>query len=107
MNPASSSIENGKRERTFLSSIISKPIRLLFYLHDMGCYQEHSWYGRLHTRKNLTVTLYKQLFSIAKDGMDGTAGMVPQVPRDHQVYQDTQETPGLGSIRIIITIYDK
>ena len=51
MNPTPWMIENGKREWTFLSSIISKPMCLVFYLHDKSCYQEHRWYDRLYTTK--------------------------------------------------------
>ena len=42
-------------------------------------------------QQNSTVISYKQLFSFAKDETDGTEGMVPWVPRDHQGYQETQE----------------
>ena len=43
-------------------------------------------YNRSLFVKNTTITLDKQLFSFAKGETDGTEGMVPQVPRDHQGY---------------------
>ena len=51
-------------------------------------------YNRSLFVKNTTITLDKQLFSFAKGETDGTEGMVPRVPRDHQGYPDTQEQQG-------------